>query len=183
MHKSIYIYIYIYTLQCTQIDLVIIPRDVIDTANAEENDSENDTDSFGSNSDDESDSDDDSDAMPIPNTNRWSAEIENIKNRLEYNNIKYSHSKGIKVEREFRNLYREYTKKICDMPNIKNKKELVDNIGTDLQRFPHRKRLCIVVDRRIKEKENDDGNDVKNNNNNDVEIYLFEPPLYEVATC
>eukprot|EP01083_Nonionella_stella_P289555 985322_1 len=60
----------------------------------------------------------------------------------------------------------------------------VDNIGADLQRFPHGKRLVIVVDRRKKKEDNNNNNSDNDNNNSDNdnkdeeqnEIYLFEPP-------
>eukprot|EP01083_Nonionella_stella_P277108 942085_1 len=91
-----------------QIDLVIIPQDVVDIANVESDD--DDSDEFDDDdSDDDSDdssADYDSDDAPKPFTNKNSAEIGNIELRLKENNIVYQHDTKPAMEREFRNLYR-----------------------------------------------------------------------------
>eukprot|EP01084_Bolivina_argentea_P102397 183445_1 len=161
-----------------QIELIIIPRHVIDIHNEYASDSDNEDDFENKTDLSESEWEDDSSVEgeePIPQHSKWPYEIDKIELQLRNNEINYQHDTKTIAETEFSGLYSKYAASV--IPTIDKEKRdddriNISNLSKDIHAFPHKSRLCIIVDRRTP----DDANDAKNNEDEkNNEIYLFEP--------
>eukprot|EP01083_Nonionella_stella_P169509 574916_1 len=147
-----------------QVDLLIIPHNVVDL-------DQKDTDESVDDAEFDNDSEDDSDSDSEPNTAASTpCDIgDNIGDNLEaiqdeeYKIIYAKDDMKTREERTLRDLWTAYNIKLHENGAQCNTSAPIDSIHYDLQATPHGKRVCIVIDRRLKEKP----------------VYMFEPPIFD----
>eukprot|EP01083_Nonionella_stella_P080799 222160_1 len=146
-----------------QVDLLIIPHNIVDL-------DQKDTDESVDDAEFDNDSEDDSDSDSEPNTAASTpCDIgDNIGDNLEaiqdeeYKIIYAKDDMKTREERTLRDLWTAYNIKLHENGAQCNTSAPIDSIHYDLQATPHGKRVCIVIDRRLKEKP----------------VYMFVPPKF-----
>ncbi len=98
------------------------------------------------------------------------AKISKIKEQLENNCVTFQHNTKTIAETEFVSLYKKHC--INTISTVGKDERDRNRRNKNIFAFPHRKRLCIIVDRRVPK------NEVNNETETNNEIYLYEPPVF-----
>eukprot|EP01083_Nonionella_stella_P268978 909621_1 len=148
-----------------QVDLLIIPHNIVDL---DQKDTDEPVDETEFDDDSEDDSDDDYEPNTAPNTTAPTPCEANetigsdIGDNLKGIQVIYAKDEmEIRVQRTLRDLWTKYNAALHENGGQVSSAP-VDSVHYDLQATPHGKRVCIVIDRRLKEKP----------------VYMFVPPKF-----